>query len=45
MFFPSAQGQYWKLVEYEFWQGFGGMVTFYIDGGLQESKKFLESLK
>jgi cystathionine gamma-lyase len=25
--------------------GFGGMITFYIKGGLQESRKFLEALK
>lgn len=25
--------------------GFGGMITFYIKGGLKESKKFLESVK
>lgn len=26
-------------------KGFGGMITFYLRGGLTESKKFLESLK
>jgi len=26
-------------------KGFGGMITFYVKGGLAEAKKFLESVK
>lgn len=45
VFYPGLKSHPQHALAKEQMTGFGGMITFYIDGGLAASRKFLESLQ